>query len=231
MLKFDVHRRIDFLRDERRMNVRNNIALQWMYFFIGLAICGFGIALTIKGQTLGVGSWDVLHIGLFKQLGLTIGLWSIILGILIVVISAIGLRQLPQIGTLANMIFFGLFIDLFNWLLPNPETFLIQVICFIICVITLAIGIGFYISADLGAGPRDTLMLLLVDKLNFSITASRTSMEVAVAVIGFFLGGPIGIGTVIIAFGLGPVIQVSLKFTKPLVQNAIRQKRRNAFES
>src|SRR5690625_6972884 len=77
--------------------------LRWSFFFGGLIILGLGVALTIKGQRFGVGSWDVFHIGLFKQLGLTIGTWSIIAGIVIVIISAIGMREFPKIGTFINM--------------------------------------------------------------------------------------------------------------------------------
>lgn len=201
--------------------MRKDISYRWLCFYIGLLISGLGIALTIKGKRFGVGSWDVFHIGLFKQLGLSIGLWSIIIGILIVTISSIGLRQFPQIGTLANMVSVGLFIDFFNWLLPNPHTLLIQLISFIVGVILLAIGVGVYIAANLGAGPRDSLMLLLVEKLNWSITLARTSMEIVVAIVGFLLGGPIGIGTVIIAFALGPIIQVSLRYSQQVMNNIL----------
>src|SRR5690625_5115359 len=133
------------------MQMNREFVFCWLFFFFGLMIMGLGVALTIKGQRFGVGSWDVLHIGLFKQLGLSIGLWSIIMGIIIITISSIGLRELPKLGTFANMTFVGLFIDFFNWIIPDPNTFLIQFIAFIVGILLLAIGCGIYISANLGA--------------------------------------------------------------------------------
>ncbi|GAA0441006.1 YitT family protein [Lentibacillus halophilus] len=204
--------------------MKGDLGFRWLFFFTGLLVMGLGVALTIKGKWFGVGSWDVLHVGLFKQLGLSIGLWSIIMGILIVTSASIGLRKWPQIGTFANLAFVGLFIDLFNWIIPDPHMLLLKFIAFILGVILLAIGCGIYISADLGAGPRDTLMLLLSEKLNWSITFSRTFMEVVVAIIGVLLGGPIGIGTVIIAFALGPIIQISLRYSQKILHNIISKK-------
>src|SRR5690625_1518770 len=85
------------------MQMRKAFIFRWLFFFVGLMIMGLGVTLTIKGQLFGVGSWDVLHIGLFKNLGLSIGLWSIIMGILIITIASIGLREFPKIGTFMNM--------------------------------------------------------------------------------------------------------------------------------
>src|SRR5699024_9973171 len=191
--------------------MKKDLGLRWIFFFVGLMILGLGVALTIKGQRFGVGSWDVLHIGLFKQLGLSIGLWSIIMGIIVITIASIGLREFPRVGTFSNMICIGLFIDLFNWLIPNPNTLFIQLIAFILGIILIATGSGIYISANLGAGPRDSLMFLIVKKASFSIAVARTIMEAVVAVVGFLLGGPLGVGTVLIAFAVGPIIQITLK--------------------
>lgn len=197
--------------------------VRWLFFFIGLMVLGLGVALTIKGQQLGVGSWDVLHIGLFKQLGLSIGLWSIIMGILIIIIASIGLREFPKIGTFVNMTCVGIFIDLFNWLIPTPETLFTQLTAFIIGVLLMATGAGVYISARLGTGPRDSLMLLIVQRFNSSIAVARTIMEICVAVVGYLLGGPIGVGTAIIAFALGPVIQVTLKHSEKFLKRSIQK--------
>ena len=204
--------------------MRKEYMYRWLFFFIGIMVLGLGVALTVKGQRFGVGSWDVLHIGLYKNLGLSIGLWSIIMGIIIVIISSIGLRELPRVGTFMNMIFVGLFIDFFNWVIPNPTTFLIQLISFVLGLFLLAIGSGIYISANLGAGPRDSLMLLIVKKVKISIRVARTIMEVSVAVVGFLLGGPIGVGTVIMAFGIGPIMQISLRYSKEILDSLIADK-------
>lgn len=208
--------------------MRREFSIRWLYFFIGLMVLGLGVALTVKGQLLGVGSWDVLHIGLFLQLGLTIGLWSILVGIIIIVISSIGLREFPKIGTLVNMTTVGLFIDFFNWLIPNPETVLFQLAAFVAGVLLIGAGGGIYISANLGAGPRDSLMLLIVDKLNLNIIKARTIMEVFVVTIGFLLGGPVGVGTIIMAFGLGPIMQASLHYSQLLLEKSLGGKKRVA---
>src|SRR5690625_1749410 len=179
----------------KRMSMKRELGIRWFFFFFGLAILGLGVALTIKGQRFGVGSWDVLHIGLFKSIGLSIGLWSIIVGIVIITVSSFGLREFPKYGTFMNMLFVGLFIDLFNWLIPDPQTFSIQFFDFILGVLLLAIGCGIYISADVGAGPRDTLMLLALKKLQWSMTTARTVMEAIVAVDAYLLCGPFSIGT------------------------------------
>lgn len=203
--------------------MKKALFIRWIFFFFGLIILGLGVSLTIKGQRFGVGSWDVLHIGLFKQLGLSIGLWSIIMGIIVITIASIGLREFPRVGTFANMIFIGLFIDLFNWLIPTPNTLFIQLIAFLLGVILIATGSGIYISADLGAGPRDSFMLLIVKKASFSIAVARTIMEVVVAVFGFLLGGPLGVGTVLIAFAVGPIIQITLKYSEILLKQSLKK--------
>lgn len=198
---------------------------RWGIFFIGLMVLGLGVTMTIKGQRLGVGSWDVLHIGLFNHFGFTIGTWNIVVGIIIITISSIGLRRFPRVGTFINMISVGLFIDFFNWLLPDPTAFIFQVLCFVLGVMLAGAGSGIYIAAKLGAGPRDSLMLLISQKIKWSIQVSRTIMEVFVVVIGYLLGGPVGVGTVIMAFGTGPVIQMTLRYTERALAFLLREER------
>lgn len=201
--------------------MRKEMMYRWLFFFVGLMIMGLGVALTVKGQRIGVGSWDVLHIGLFQKFGLTIGMWSIIMGVLIITLSSIGLGEFPKMGTFLNMTLVGIFIDFFNWMIPDPTTFTFQILAFVLGIIVLAIGCGLYISANVGAGPRDSLMLLAVQKLNWSVSTARTVMEVTVAIVGYLLGGPIGVGTVIMAFILGPIIQVSLKQSEIILHKLI----------
>lgn len=210
--------------------MKKELGLRWLFFFIGLMILGLGVSLTIKGQRFGVGSWDVLHVGLFNQLGLSVGLWSIILGLIIITISSIALGEWPKIGTFANMTFVGLFIDLFNWLIPDPHMFMTELIVFLIGVTLMAAGAGVYISANLGAGPRDSLMLVITKKFNRSIAVSRTIMEICAAVAGFLIGGPIGIGTAIIAFGLGPIIQITLGYSEKLLDKSLQNIRKEQKE-
>lgn len=196
--------------------MKRHIYWRSTFFLLGIVILSLGIALTIKAKALGVGSWDVLHIGLANSFGLTIGTWSIILGLIILTIDSVFMKRLPKTGTFLDMFFAGIFIDIFNALLPSISGFYSQVFIFIIGLLLLGFGCGMYIVANLGVGPRDTLMLLLTHKLGWSVGKARTTMEVLVAIAGFLLGGPVGLGTIIMSFGLGPIVQWGLKINEKL---------------
>ncbi|MFC5604959.1 YczE/YyaS/YitT family protein [Sporosarcina koreensis] len=197
--------------------MRKIFVWRWIFFLVGVMILSLGITMTIKGQRLGVGPWDVLHIGLTKNFGLTIGMWSIITGLVIIGVTSAVLKQWPKIGTWLNMTLLGLFIDLFNWLLPEFDTMTGQVIIFTLGVVVMSYGVGIYVAPNVGAGPRDSLMLILVDKLGISVKKVRTMIEVIVAVAGWLLGGPVGIGTVIIALLIGQIVHYSLPQCRKLL--------------
>lgn len=202
------------------MKVKQGFYWRCLFFITGIIVLSLGIALTIKGQKLGVGSWDVLHIGLQQNLGLTVGAWSIILGLIILVIDSIFTKRLPKLGTYIDMFLAGIFIDVFLFVLPDATTLVEQTLAFIIGIVLLGFGCGMYMVANLGVGPRDMLMLLFVHRLGWSVNRARTTMEVTVAVIGFILGGPVGIGTVFMAFGLGPIVQWAIKVNEKLFYRA-----------
>lgn len=198
--------------------------LRWSVFILGLMVLAFGISLTIKGKFLGIGPWDVFHYGLFTKFGFTIGTWSIISGLLLLFISSVFNKAWPQIGSFLNMMLLGLFIDLFNWMLPSIDNLAGATIAFIIGVGLMGYGIGLYVSADLGAGPRDSFMLLIVEKMGWSIPLVRNGIEVIVFLVGWMLGGPVGVGTVLIAFGLGPILGYSIPQCKKLMAYFLDQK-------
>lgn len=200
--------------------------LRWSFFTFGLMVLAFGISLTIEGEHLGIGPWDVFHYGLFTKFGFTIGTWSIISGFLLLLISAIFNKAWPKIGAFLNMLFLGLFIDLFNWILPSIDSLAGAIIAFIIGVVLIGYGIGLYVSADFGAGPRDSFMLLIVERTGWSIPLVRNGIEVLVFLLGWMLGGPVGIGTVFIAFGLGPILGFSIPQCKKLMAYFLDQKDR-----
>jgi uncharacterized membrane protein YczE len=190
--------------------MRKVLIWKWTFFLVGMMILSLGISMTIKGQKLGIAPWDVLHVGLYKNFGLTIGTWGIITGFIIIISTAAVLKEWPQIGTWLNMILIGLFIDLFNWLLPDITTTGAQLLMFAAGVIVMGYGVGIYISPNIGAGPRDSLMLVLVEKTGASVKKIRTTLEVIVAIVGWLFGGPIGIGTVLIALFLGQIAHYAL---------------------
>jgi uncharacterized protein len=197
--------------------------LRWSFFTIGLLVLAFGITLTIKGKDLGIGPWDVFHYGLFLKFGLTIGTWSIIAGLIILLITGLATRSFPKIGAFLNMVLIGLFIDFFNFIIPDATSLVLQSILFAAGTIIVGYGIGLYVSADFGAGPRDGLMLLIVEKTGWKIQWVRNGIEVVVFLLGWLLGGPVGLGTVIIAFFLGSVVGISLPQCQRLLRMLIER--------
>lgn len=190
---------------------------RWVFFVTGVTMMALGISMTIKGQQFGIGPWDVLHVGLYNHLGLTIGNWAILTAIIIVLITMIGTKKFPQLGTWLNVIFLGSFIDVFNWLLPDITSYIGQLIIFVIGVVVIAVGVGVYVSPNVGAGPRDSLMLLLIAKTGWSIKMVRTGIEIIVALAGWALGGPVGLGTIVIALLLGQIVHYSLPLSQKLL--------------
>lgn len=205
--------------------MKRETIIRWSFFILGLIVLAFGVALTIKGKDLGIGPWDVFHYGLFLQFGLTIGTWAIIAGFIILLMTSLFTKSLPQIGAVLNMLLLGGFIDFFNYVLPDPESMWMKIAVFIIGVIVIGYGIGLYVAPGLGAGPRDGLMLIIVEKTGWSVKWVRNGTEIIVFLFGWLLGGPVGIGTIFIAFFLGPMIGVSLPQCKALLQTLLEQKR------
>lgn len=185
--------------------------VQFFIFFIGIIIMAFGIALTIKAN-IGVASWDVLHIGLYKQMGLTIGTWNIIVGLIILSISSIIMKKLPQPGAYINMLLVGIFIDLFLLLPIHSNWISMKLFILFVGILIYAIGMGIYISAGFGTGPRDSLMMALHLKKGWKIQNVRLIMEVSVVIIGWIFGGPVHIGTIIISLLIGHVSGVTIPY-------------------
>ena len=201
----------------------NSTSLRWIFFFTGLLIFSLGITLCIKGHSLGISPWDVLHVGLNIHFGLTIGTWSIITGLLIVTGTALATKSWPQIGTWLNMVSIGIFIDIFNWMIPDVANLYGQIILFVLGVFIMGLGVGIYVSANVGAGPRDSLMLVLMKKTGWSLKRVRTILEVVVGLAGWALGGPVGIGTVIVALFLGQIVHITLPLSQKWLQKCIEK--------
>lgn len=183
---------------------------RWLALFIGLIVFGFGLACVIH-TNLGLGPWDVLHQGLSIHTGIPIGTVSIPVGFLIM-LGWLPLGERPGWGTLANVIVVGLMIDIVLWVLPPVDHLVVRISLLVGGILVSGVGSALYLSAHLGAGPRDGLMLGLARRTGWSIRLIRTMIELIALLGGWWLGGTIGIGTLAVAFGIGPVIQTALRF-------------------
>lgn len=191
--------------------------VRYLLMLIGLVILGGSIALSTKAR-LGASAWTVFHIGVAKQIGWTQGQVTQVVGLLIVIGSYFlgGIKPAP--ATLCNMVLIGTFVDIFMTgnLIPEP-TSLAQQYAYLLCsVILTGVGTALYISVRLGAGPRDSLMLALTQRSGLRISVVRNSIEVGVLVVGWFLGGPVGVGTLVFAFAIGPVLETCLNVLRKL---------------
>ena len=176
---------------------------------VGLVLFGVGIASMVRAD-LGLSPWDVLHQGVARHTALTIGTVSILTS-LAVLLLWIPLRERPGLGTLLNAVLIGTVVDLTLWLVP-PITALPPRIGLLVLGPTLvAIGSGFYIGAGLGPGPRDGLMTGLARR-GLPVGPVRAGIEATVLVLGWTLGGTVGVGTVVFTLGIGPMVQLALRW-------------------
>ncbi len=178
---------------------------------IGYFLYALGIVMTINAQQ-GLGPWGVFHQGLSSQLNITFGVAVIIVGAVIVILDFI-LGERVGWGTIGNVIFIGTFIDLITNinLVPVFENTFLSYLMMFIGMFTISLAAYFYLSARLGAGPRDGLMIALTKLANKPVGLIRSTIEVTALIIGYFLGGSVGWGTLIMSFGLGFFIQISFK--------------------
>ena len=174
----------------------------------GLLTFGLGISLMVEAG-LGLGPWEALHQGISVRTGIPIGTVSILLGIPILALWW-PLGQRPGIGTLINVAIIGTATNVGNLLIPTQHELPAQVAMMLAGVVVIGIGSGLYLSADLGPGPRDGLMVGLHRRFGWSIRRARTLVELSALGVGWALGGTIGVGTLAFAFGIGPIVQVML---------------------
>jgi uncharacterized membrane protein YczE len=197
---------------------------KWSIYFTGLFIMAFGIVLMIRAD-IGSAPWDVFHIGLFYQLGLTIGSWSIIVGFFILMISSLIVKKLPPVGAFLNMLMVGIFIDMYLLIpqLQTPDTFFGKLTMLVLGIIIIGIGIGIYISSGCGAGPRDSLMIALTEVTGWKVQHIRLAMELIVLCLGWLLGGPVFIGTILFSLTIGPIVGWTLPACQKTTDSILRR--------
>jgi uncharacterized membrane protein YczE len=174
----------------------------------GLIIMGFSIALSVRAQ-LGLAPWDVFHQGIADALNMSIGTVVVLVGF-VVLLAWIPLHQHFGIGTFINTLSVGLLANLGLALIPNQEFLASRIAFLALAIVGFGVGGGLYIGAGLGPGPRDGLMTAITAK-GYRLWVVRTVLEFSVLVVGFALGGEIGIGTILIALSLGPLTHAGLR--------------------
>ena len=184
------------------------------FFFLcfGLILFGLGEGLLIV-STSGASPWSVLAQGIFLNVGLSVGLITILISI-VVLLLWYPLKQIPGIGTILNALIIGIMIDFCIRYVPTPENYISQILLGAIAVVIVGLGGGIYLVANLGPGPRDGLMIGLQKITNLSIASVRAFLEISVMSIGWYLGGTVGIGTLLFAFGIGPAVALGLFLVK-----------------
>ena len=192
---------------DKPLNIKPKITT---FFFLcfGLTLFGLGEGLLIV-STAGASPWSVLAQGIYLNVGFSVGVITILIsaGVLILWIP---LNQKLGIGTILNAIIIGLMIDVCIKFVPTPENYISQLSLALIAVLTVGLGGGIYLVANLGSGPRDGLMIGLQKKTNFPIASVRAFLEITVMSIGWYLGGTVGVGTLLFAFGIGPAVALGL---------------------
>ena len=180
------------------------------FFFLcfGLTLFGLGEGLLIVSFT-GASPWSVLAQGISLNVNLSIGTITLLISIAVLILW-IPLGQKLGMGTIFNALIIALMIDLCIKFVPTPSNYINQLILAIVSVITVGIGGGIYLVSNLGAGPRDGLMIGLQKISNLPIAAVRATLEITVVSVGWYLGGTVGIGTLLFAFGIGPCVALGL---------------------
>jgi len=196
--------------------------LRFIQLLTGLCVFGLGAALMVRAN-LGLDPWNVFHQGLSGLTGLSLGLLSILSGV-VVMLLWIPLRQKPGIGTIANILVIGLSLDLFLWMLPEFQGWPLRLGALALGVVLTGIGSAAYIGVGMGTGPRDGLMVGLNQRLGWSIRISRMLVEVVVLAIGWLLGGVAGVGTVVFALAIGPLVQLFLPWFQNKPREPVRPK-------
>ena len=183
-------------------------SLKVVRLFWGLFLYSLGIVLTMRAN-LGYSPWEVFHQGIGQHLGLTMGIANIIVALAMVLVSVL-MKEHVGFGTICNMIFIGAFIDILlaaGWI-PLMENFVQGIVMVVAGLGVSAVASFFYMGAGYGAGPRDSLMVVLTKRTKKPVGFCRSCLEGTILVLGWLLGGYVGIGTVISAFALGVVIQI-----------------------
>lgn len=187
-------------------------SLRLLQLNVGLVLYGLSLTFMLEAN-VGLGPWDVFHQGVALRTPLTIGQVMVLAGVTLVIYSSLAARQRPGLGTLLNMLLIGIWVDAFLAMpgFPHATGWVQGAAFFALGLVLNGVATGLYITAGLGAGPRDGFALGLSRTLKVSVGRARTGVEIVVFVLGWILGGTVGLGTIAFALGIGPLMQVSLR--------------------
>ncbi|MEV5039620.1 hypothetical protein MRBLBA21_004553 [Peribacillus frigoritolerans] len=205
---------------------------RYFIFFLGLTFFGLGNAIAVNVQSLGLHPWEVLNVALFERFGFTIGTWSVMCGLVLVLIVFVVDRKYINIGTFLNALSIGPIMDFFLHLniLPHETAhWWLNILILLTGIIITGIGGGIYVAAGIGAGPRDGFMLSVSEKTGLSVSWARIVVESIILIIGFILGGPVFIMTFAYTFIQSPVFQFSMKLMRSFIVS-LEKKRKGQFE-
>ena len=192
---------------EKPLNIKPRLST-FLFLCFGLTLFGLGEGLLLVSLT-GASPWSVLAQGISLHIDLSIGVITFFVSSFVLFLWFF-LDQKPGIGTIMNIIIIAIMIDISIFYIETPENYVSKIIMAVIAVLIVGLGSGFYLIANLGPGPRDGLMVGVQIKTNFPIALVRAFLEITVVAIGWYLGGTVGIGTLLFAFGVGPAVALGL---------------------
>ena len=201
---------------QKPLNLKPKISTLFFCCF-GLMLFGLGEGLLIVSFT-GASPWSVLAQGISLNVNLSVGMITFLISVSVLILW-IPLDQKPGMATILNALIIALMIDLCIKFVPTPSNYFNQLFLAIISVITVGVGGGIYLVANLGAGPRDGLMVGLQKKTSLPIALVRATIEITVVSVGWYLGGTVGIGTLLFAFGIGPCVALGLYLVDKIFNN------------
>lgn len=195
------------------------LAVKSLFYILGLITIGLGITLTIKAD-LGAGAWDAMNVGLTEMIGLTVGNWVMIVGAVLILSNALIAKEKPDVLAVVTILVLGEVIDF--WMLIVLDSFAVhqffyQLLTLLVGVIVIAFGAALYLQPKFSLNPVDGFMVALQKRFGLKIGVAKTITEAFALVMALFIGGPIGLGTVVILVGIGPVIQ----FFEPKAKSAM----------
>lgn len=193
---------------------RESYGLRIVLMLLGLFLCALGSVITMRAN-LGFTPWNVFHQGIHNVTGITIGTANTLVGMFILCIDLL-LRERIGLGSICNMLLIGPFTDFVIWtdLLPTMDTWHTGLLMLVAGMMVVGFGTYLYIRSQFGAGPRDSLMVATARKTHFKPGYCRIAIEATVTLLGFFMGGPVGLGTLVGAFGQGLCLQLIFQLTR-----------------